>query len=278
VREHRSGAITWLQFESLAPLDGLVTHGVFAREGGVSPAPYATLNAGLSSGDDHTNVGENRRRIVETLPGQPPLVTVHPVHGITVVEIAAGTPVHEHVGALVAPGQADALITHQRGLGLFWAYADCAPVLLIDPQREAIGLVHAGWRGTSGAVVLAAVTAMGERYGTQPDDLHVCIGPAIGPCCYEVDAPVRAAFDAHPLAGPHAVFSTVMVRDDAGEERASLLLDVVASNVAQLRAIGVPEDQIEASGLCTSCRRDLFFSHRGEHGRTGRFAVVLALL
>ncbi len=277
MREHHTAAITWFQFESFAPLGNLVTHGVFARLGGVSPAPYDSLNTGLSSGDSREAVRENRARVVAALPDHPALVTTHPVHGARVVEITPATPATEREGALVVDAKADAMITRMPGRGLFWGYADCTPVLLVDPRHEAIGLAHAGWRGTSEGVAPATIAAMTERYGTDPADLWVGLAPGIGPCCYEVDSPVRAAFDAHPLAGPNAVFASVVVPDGAGGERHSTRLDVAASNVAQLRAVGVPADHIETSGVCTGCRRDLFFSHRRENGRTGRFAVVVAL-
>src|SRR5262249_35856798 len=87
VRQHHTGEITWFQFEKIADLDGLITHGVFSRLGGVSSAPYATLNAGLSVGDDPALVRTNRERIVAALPEQPLLVTTHPVHGNNVIEV-----------------------------------------------------------------------------------------------------------------------------------------------------------------------------------------------
>jgi YfiH family protein len=277
VQQHTNGDITWFQFAHFAELAPMVTHGIFARQGGVSAAPYATLNCGLSVGDDPTHVAENRARVVATLPDHLPLVTAHPIHGTNVVEVLPANIVDpaalsSHVGV-----KADAMITQARGIGLFWAYADCTPILIVDPAHEAIALVHAGWRGTSGAVVVNALHALHEHYGTQPDAVYVGIGPSIGPCCYEVDEPVRAAFDAHPIARQHTFFSTVMVQDDHGDERPSLRLDVAAANYAQLRASGVRADHIEQSDLCTGHRRDLFFSHRMEHSHTGRFAVVIGL-
>ena len=277
MREHLNGEIRWFQFEQFAGLDELMTHGIFARQGGVSAAPYATLNGGLSVGDDPALVAENRARVVATLPDHPPLVTAHPVHGTNVVELRDEDVADPAALALRIATKADAMITQVRGIGLFWAYADCTPILLVDPAHQAIALVHAGWRGTSGAVVVAALDAMSEHYGSRPNAVWAGIGPSIGPCCYEVDEPVQAAFAANPIASQHTFFSTVMVPDGIGDQRPSLRLDVAASNLAQLLASGIHPDHIEQSEYCTGCRTDLFFSHRIEKGRTGRFAVVIAL-
>ncbi len=277
MRQNTNGDIIWFQFDQFAAFDGLITHGVFARQGGVSAPPYATLNCGLSVGDDPARVAENRARVVATLPDHPTLVTAHPVHGTNVVEVVPEDLADEAAFARRIYTKADALITRARGVGLFWAYADCTPILLVDPAHEAIALVHAGWRGTSSAVAVNALTAMHERYGTQPDEVYVGIAPSIGPCCYEVDAPVRDAFAAHPLAAQHTFFSEIMVPTGDGDQRPSLRLDVAACNRAQLLASGVRADRIEQSELCTGCRRDLFFSHRLENSKTGRFAVVIAL-
>ncbi len=277
MQERNGGDITWFQFAQFAQFEGLITHGIFARKGGVSETPYATLNAGLSSGDDPQAVAENRARIVAQLPANPPLVTAHPVHGTNVIEVSPGLPLTEHPGAKSAIARADAMITRLRGVGLFWAYADCTPVLIVDPAHEAVALAHAGWRGTSGAVAVATLWCMRERYGTRAADVWVGLGPSIGPCCYEVDEPVREAFLSHPIAREHLYFSTVLVPDGTCGMRPSLRLDVEAANRAQLIAAGVPEEQIESSGFCTGCRRDLFFSHRMENSRTGRHAIVIGL-
>jgi YfiH family protein len=277
VRQHTNGNIIWFQFDLFAAFDGLITHGVFARQGGVSAPPYATLNGGLSVGDDPARVAENRTRIVATLNGQPHLVTAHPVHGANVVEVMPEDIAEETAFTRRIYTKADAMITRARGAGLFWAYADCTPILIVDPLHEAIALVHAGWRGTSGAVAVNALDAMRECYGTRPDEVFVGIAPSIGPCCYEVDEPMRAAFVAHPLAARYAFFSEIIVPTGDGDMRPSLRLDVAACNRAQLLASGVRAERIEQSDLCTGCRRDLFFSHRMENGKTGRFAVVIAL-
>jgi YfiH family protein len=276
--QHTTGEIIWFQFESLLKVGDVITHGVFARHGGVSLPPYATLNAGPATKDDPAAKMENYARIAAVVPGHPFLVGTTPLQGSDIIEVTpqvVGVPRHP---AVLLAGGCDAFITKMRGVGIFWAVADCTVIMLIDPERQVIGLTHAGWRGTRDAIVIKTIRRMEEAYGTRTVDLRVAIGPTIGACCYEVDERVRAEFAKNPFADAHAQFSTLPVEDGAGITRLSLRLDLAESNRAQLVAAGVPEDRIEMSGMCTGSRRDLFFSHRMEGGHTGRFAVVLGLL
>jgi YfiH family protein len=178
----------------------------------------------------------------------------------------------------VLPGGCDAFITRERGIAVFWAVADCAVVLLVDPVHRAIGLAHAGWRGTKEGIVRNTLDAMTACYETRAADVYAAIGPTIGACCYEVDEPVRRAFKTNPFADAHVRFSTELVRDADGAPLHSLRLDLSASNHAQLLACGVRDDRIEQSDLCTAMHTDLFFSHRKEGVPTGRFAVALGLV
>ena len=167
-------------------------------------------------------------------------------------------------------------------------YGDCTPILVYDPVRHAVGLAHAGWRGTVAGMASALVQAMVESYASDPATLVAVVGPAIGPCCYEVGPEV---VDAVRLAFPEAalVLATPPSRDDAvvfaaqvskGQPKSNGAasrphFDLWEANRLQLAQAGVK--QIEVAGVCTSCRRDLYFSHRGDHGRTGRFGAVVML-
>jgi polyphenol oxidase len=277
VRQNTNGDIVWFQFESLLSLGDTITHGVFARHGGVSLPPYSSLNAGPATRDDLHAKMENYSRISAALPGHPLLVGTPPLQGSEILEITNDLLGAAQPPALLLPGGCDAFITRAPGIGLFWAVADCAVILLVDSRRRAIGLAHAGWRGARDAIVIKTLRRMEEVYGTDAADLHAAIGPTIGPYCYEVDERLRMEFAQNAFANAHAQFSVIQVEDEDGATRSSLRLDLAQSNRAQLIAAGVPEDCIEMSGLCTGTRRDLFFSHRMEHGRTGRFAVVLGL-
>lgn len=277
MEQHMHDGITWFQFDIFKGLDDVVTHGIFTRKGGVSQPPFASLNAGPTVADDPTSLYENYRRIRASLPGHPRLVSAIPGQGIEMIEITANMLDEEHMQPYIMPKHLDGLITRVRGIGLFWAVADCTVMLAVDPTHRAIAAIHAGWRGTSQAIMVRAIERMGNLYGTLPTDLYIGLSPSIGPCCYEVDERVRDAFQAHPIAAKHAAFSTISAVHRDNVPYTSLRLDIAASNYAQLLAIGVPRERIELSDMCTGCHRDLFFSNRMEGGNTGRFATVLGL-
>ena len=250
--------ITLYRFEGLSGAEGLV-HAVLTRVGGVSQAPYATLNLGHTVGDDLAAVGENHRRALGALGLEPGgVVSPYQVHGARV-----GIVGRAHLGT-VQPAT-DALVTAVPAVPLLMRFADCASLLFFDPERRVVGMAHAGWRGVVAGSVAATVRTMAERLGCDPANLWAGIGPAIRSCCYAVGPEVVAAVEAACPPGAD------VVRDVDGRT----YLDLPAAVQAQLRAAGV--EQIEDAGLCTACRVDEFFSHRAERGRTGRFGVVIGL-
>ncbi len=258
LRRDQNGLITY-HFETLT-FEGVV-HAVFTRLGGVSQGPFATLNVGRSVGDDPAAVAENLARVLAHLglsAGQ--VATAYQVHGNRIAVVSAAD------AGRAFPGT-DGLITDVPGVALLLRFADCQPILLYDPVHHALGLVHAGWRGAAQGIARRAVEAMQATFGSRPRQLLAGLGPAIGPCCYEVGQDVASAMS-YALSG----WSRVMHPD--GER---WRLDLPAANEQQLVAAGVGRRQIEQARLCTSCRNDEFFSHRGDNGMTGRFAVVAYL-
>ena len=258
IRECVDGIVLY-RFEGLNGADGLI-HAVLTRIGGVSEGFYATLNLGHSVGDDLAAVEENHRRALGALGLEPgKAVSPYQVHGARV-----GVVGRAHLGT-VRPAT-DALVTAVTAVPLLMRFGDCAPVLFFDPVRRVVGMAHAGWRGLVAGTIGATVRTMTERLGCDPAGLWAGIGPTIGPCCYAVGPDVATVVEAAcpPGAG--------VVRDVDGQT----YLDLPAAVQAQLRAAGV--EQIEDAGLCTACRVDEFFSHRAEHGRTGRFGLVMELL
>jgi hypothetical protein len=258
IRDHTHGIVLY-RFEGLSGAERL-THAVLTRIGGVSQPPYATLNLGHTVGDDLAAVHENHRRALGAL-GLEPAGVVSPcqVHGARV-----GVVGRAHLGT-VQPAT-DALITAVPAVPLLMRFADCTPVLLFDPLQRVVGMAHAGWRGVAAGTVAATVRTMIDRLGCAPAHLWAGIGPTIRPCCYAVGPQVVAAVEA--ACPPDA---EVVRRVDG-----RTYLDLPAAVQAQLHAAGV--EQVEDAGLCTACRVDEFFSHRAEHGRTGRFGVVMGLL
>jgi len=278
-------------------------HGVFTRWGGYSRTPYEGLNASFSTGDTLENVVRNRLLVLQSLGIEAyPCATLWQVHGAEVATLDTESVVwddwrddwphrsywvgeQELVWTIKARRKADALITRQRGVALALSFADCTPVLFYDPVQVAIGMAHGGWRGTARGIALATVEAMSEQFGSRPENIYAGIAPSIGACCYEISEQVQrlymgeAEFDEMPTAEKYrekvresAVFSTVQLAD-----RSSLRLDLRESNYNQLLMAGLLPEHIEMPGICTGCSTDLFFSHRMEQGKTGRFPVIMAL-
>ena len=227
-------------------------HGFTTRAGGVSPAPWDSLNLSGFVGDDPARVAENWRRL-EAATGLG-FARVRQVHGTRVVRLATATePVDE----------ADAVISTAAGLAACVSVADCVPVLLADPGSGAVAAVHAGWRGTIARVSHAAVRALAGLVGGEPGRLLAAIGPSIGPCCYQVSADLAARFARE--IGP-------VVRGLPGSEG----LDLWEANRRLLVEAGLRPDHVEVVGRCTACDGGSFFSHRRDRGRTGRHTAFIA--
>lgn len=248
---------------------GLVKHGFTSRIGGTSQPPYDTLNMGFTVDDDPARVLENRRRVAQAI-GFPldDLVALKQVHKDHVAVITGN---HKGLGALTyetALEDTDALITAEPGVPISTYHADCVPVFLLDPVTPAVGLAHAGWKGTALKIAAKTVMKMNKHFGTRMEDCLVAIGPSIGPCCYEVDARVKEVFERE------FVNSDAFFRDTGSEK---WHLDLWAANASALEEIGVPGKNILVSSLCTGCQTDVFYSHRKENGVTGRMAALIML-
>jgi len=247
-------------FEVFRPYAGLA-HAVFCRQGGVSPKPWASLNVGGGVGDEVARVVENRQRAFRAAERPLESITdVWQVHSAEVLVMRAPRAAGER------PPHADGMVTDNPQLTLFMRFADCVPVLLFDPRRRAVGIVHAGWKGSLARIAARAVARMQEAFGTRAQDLLAAIGPSIGPDHYPVGPEVveetRRAF-------PDAHAELLVPR---GEE---ICLDLWQANALALRQAGV--QTIEIAELCTVCNTNDWFSHRGEHGQTGRFGALIAL-
>lgn len=213
------------------------------RAGGVSEGPYASLNLGRKSGDDVDRVDENRRILCDSV-------------GASIERLALNLQVHSGTVLRAAPGQrdtpADGLWTDEPGLPVLAMSADCLPIALVRTEgTPAVAVLHAGWKGLLAGIVAAGVNALGDGA-----ELAAAIGPAIGPCCYEVGeevaAPYRERFGDDVMHGRH--------------------LNLWTSAERALRAAGVA--RVDCFDRCTSCEEDSFFSHRRDRGTTGRQGVI----
>ena len=160
-------------------------------------------------------------------------------------------------------GEGDALITSTPGILLVIRTADCLPILIADPVQKAIAAVHAGWRGTAQQILLQAVRAMSDRFGSRPQDLVIAIGPAIGECCYEVGAEVAGQFS--------------NVFPERAEFKAPVRINLAEATIRQLRRNGGNVRQIDSSGLCTRCLKDSFHSYRRDGQAAGRMFSAIKI-
>lgn len=239
-----------------------ILNAVFTRQGGVSPAPWHSLNLSISVGDDPARVAENRVLAFTALGRNPASIhDVWLVHGTDIVHADAPRPLNAPVE------KADILFTDNPEVSLFMRFADCVPLLFHDPKKHVIGISHAGWMGTVKGVAEVSVQAMQERYDSKPQDIVVGIGPSISVDHYEVGEEVAAQFHEKYGSASEQVLQT---RDG------KIYLDLWTANALQLQKMGV--EQIQISGLCTACHLDDWYSHRAEKGKTGRFGALLAML
>ncbi|MGC9469347.1 MAG: peptidoglycan editing factor PgeF [Anaerolineae bacterium] len=258
--EHPRLGVVWYRFEGpVQSSQPSFVHGMVTRLGGVSQAPFASLNLGGTVGDDAETVDENHRRLFEALEIRPNrVVSPYQVHGAHVAAVGADD------GGTTIPAT-DGLITNQRNVALLLRFADCVPVLFHDPVHHVAGVAHAGWRGVAAGVVPAAITAMSEHFGSRPDDLWAGIGPAIGLDHYEVGPEVVTAIR----------HSSPDARQVAVRQGGAWHVDLAAAVKLQLLDAGV--HHIDHADLCTACHTAEWYSHRAEKGATGRFGVIAML-
>lgn len=246
---------------------------VSTRVGGVSRGPFASLNLGVSSGDLPENVAANRARFAAAagLPGEQ--LALYQVHGSRVVVVGEEpVPEAEDRDGWRFLGRGDALATVLPGRALVVLVADCAPVFVYGPPAAgrgggasaALAVAHAGWRGTVGGVVGAAVTAVGELAGIPARAMRAVVGPHVGPCCYEVDEAVVG----------HLARVLPRWRETVAGSGPRYRLDLGLAVALLLEDAGLDPGCVAVCTWCTSCRRDLFYSYRGEGPRTGRMAAA----
>ncbi len=239
-------------------IPGEFRHGFTTREGGVSAAPFDTLNLGMKWGDSRDNVLENRRRVLRA-SGAGALYFASQVHGAAVARVRAGDD-----ATRIAAVAADAVCSDAPGLAVAVYVADCVPMLMVDPRTGAFAAVHAGWRGAVADVPGATVRELGLQFGAAAADVKVAMGPAIGVCCFEVGPEVAAAFETVvPEARRHGVIVEAPGRKPHVDIRRACQL--------VLQGQGVPAASIDVAPACTHCDPGgRFYSYRRDAARTGQ--------
>jgi polyphenol oxidase len=241
-----------------------VVHGFSTREGGVSQGELATLNLGRSVGDLPEHVAQNARRLASRAgltPGQ--LVSANQVHGDRILRVDGATASDALPAAL---GDADGLMTRAPGVALCIRTADCVPVLLFAPDVPAIAAVHAGWRGALLAIAGKAVRELAQQMGADPAQVLAAVGPSIRRCCYEVSEELARQFTLRFGEG-------LVARPKEGGPH----LDIAEAARRALLEAGVKEKNVDVLAHCTCCDQARFFSHRRDHGRTGRHLSFVCL-
>ncbi len=258
MRRVNHNGLTYYRNEGWADL----RHGIFTRRGGISKSHWSSLNVGASNGDDLDAVKENQARMFRAIDVNPArAVSSWLVHGVDI--LAATNP---------GPGngdipKADGIVTNLADTPLVMRYADCVPLLLYDAVKKAIGLGHAGWRGTVNGMAARMVRAMQRNYRCEPADIQAVIGPAISRRNYPVGQDVVG--QALAYFGPRA---DVIAPDPAS---GCWQFDLWRANIRDLEGAGLR--QVKVLDICTFENTADFYSHRAENGRTGRFGVVISL-
>jgi YfiH family protein len=247
----------------------LVEHAFTTRHDGESKGEFSSLNLAFHVGDDHESVLQNRKKVVKIFGATlEQLVAGEQVHGKRVQIVKQQDRGRGSLSLSTAFPETDSLITNVPGIILSSYYADCVPLFFLDPVNKAVGLAHAGWKGTWQQISVATLEAMRDNYHTVPENCLVAIGPSIGPCCYQVDKPVMEQFSC--TFDYHQTFAHYCYED-------KWVIDLWKANQEQLTRFGVPLKNIVVSRLCTACHRDIFYSYRKENGRTGRQASLIML-
>lgn len=265
---HKNGEVCYLTFP-LFDQYPFVRNAFSTRLGGISREQFTSMNLGLSCGDKRENVLENYRLFCEAAGFDvSTLVSSAQDHHTFIRRVGRS----ERGIGVFRPrdmDSVDGLITDEPGVTLVTHYADCVPIFLLDTKRRAIGLVHSGWRGTAAKIAGTAVDAMRREFGTDPKNLIAGVGPSIGPCCFEVDTPVRDEFMKLKELRP-----SEFIRENGGGK---FHIDLWEANRRILMRSGVPENGVTVAGICTDCNADWLFSHRATGGKRGSLAAFLAL-
>lgn len=269
--EESGQELEYLTFPSFEE-SGLTKHLITTRLGGVSAGDLATMNLSFTRGDREENVTENFRRIGRILGcGPEDMVASHQTHTVNIRRVTAAD---RGKGIVLSRDyeNIDGLMTDEKGIALVTFYADCVPLLFLDPVHHAIGLAHSGWRGTVGRMGQRMTEAMAETFGSRPSEMIAAIGPSICRECYEVGEDVAEQF--WRMAGGRERYGEVVT---PGKREGKYQLDLWQANRLILEEAGIPHNSISVTDICTCHNSGYLFSHRGSNGHRGNLGVFLML-
>ncbi len=248
---------------------GVVEHCFTTRLGGVSEGIYTSMNLSFTRGDKEEAVQENYERIAQCMGASKDAFVCSDQTHTTNVKKATKEDAGCGVTRPKTYQDVDGLITNVPGLVLSTFFADCVPLYFVDPVHRAIGMSHSGWRGTVGRMGRATILAMGQEYGTKPEDLICAIGPSICKDCYEVSEDVAEAFAAEFKGQEEKILEA--------KGNGKYQLDLWKANEIVLLEAGVKKGHLAVTNLCTCCNPELLFSHRASHGKRGNLGAFLRL-
>lgn len=241
-----------------------LTHAFTTRMGGVSSPPYNSLNLSAKSGDKESAVNKNRQILADSLSIKKDFFILNQVHGDNIV-------VAEDIESPETVCDADAVITAKPKMPLAILTADCLSILLYSTGNKSIGAVHAGWKGTALNIAGKTVKKMIERFEEKPENIYAAMGPAIGPCCYEVDYTVYEQFQHSSNLWNRG---SVRIERD-GDSR--WMLDLLSINTDQLIETGLKPANISRTTSCTACNEKLFYSYRRDGKLSGRHGAIIMI-
>ncbi len=259
--------ITFITFPKLENT-GLVNHLFSTKIGGVSEGEYGSMNLSFNRGDKREAVLENYRRLCSCVDiDVAHLVLSRQTHTDnikTVTKDDCGTGIFKESFSDI-----DGLVTNEKGVALVTQYADCTPLVFLDPVKKVIATSHAGWRGTVKEIGKKTVEKMIREFDCNPQDIIACIGPCIGQCCYEVDDPVYNEF----LKLSYLDLSKIFTPKDNGR----YMLDLVEANKQILISAGIRIENIDLNDICTCCNASSLHSHRASGGKRGNLGLIIEL-
>lgn len=260
--------VTYLTFPSIEQY-GFVNHAFSTRLGGVSQNEFASMNLNFGRGDKNENVIENFHLFCDAAGFDYNTLVASSQDHHTVIRRVDSQNYGTGIWKPRDMQSVDGLITNANNVTLVTYYADCVPLFFLDPIKRAIGLAHAGWRGTTAKIGEKMVLAMVNEFGSSPCDLIAAVGPSIGPCCFEVDTPVYEEFAKLTALHPKKFIEV----KDGGKFN----IDLWEANRRIIAAAGVRTENITVAGLCTQCNADWLYSHRASGGKRGGLAAMMCL-
>lgn len=270
IRKPEKNDAVFIAYKSLDET-GLVNHGFSTRCGGVSEGHLSSMNLSYARGDRKENVDENFRRIADAIGFDVnSMVFTDQTHTAN-VRVAKMSDAGAGFSRERGYSDVDGLVTCERGLTLVGFFADCVPLMFLDPVAGAVGMSHSGWRGTAAGIGRNTVRLMEEEFGSRPEDILAVIGPSICRDCYEVSEDVAEVFCE---AFDKKYHSSIL---EKGREAGKYQLDLHSANRIILTEAGVLSEHIEMPGICTCHNPEFLFSHRASNGKRGNLAGFISL-